>query len=473
MIVWPSDGKAAEANQTKIIPVIKRIPGLREEMMRPRAFRSDRYAFTNCVSYFQGSGTKVMSKSCQLVLGDEVDQFQPPPNVNQIKEMEKRTRSYDHSIVGLVCTPTTENGAIWQQYLGGSQGKWFLRCKGCGNLTIDSGDTNCLQFNSDYDEERRTYKVRKGTPRLVCPVCGYQHVESDRRWMNINGDWKHKFPDLLDTYPTFQFGALASQLRSLSWDYIAQQQLDAGKTSDIELQMSFDNSIRGRAWKPRKISKDEIETLRQRHCWTMPPSLENVEMIFITVDTMDDFFSYAVFAWDVTDSLYMLENGETEYMDLSDEKRAQVNEELKAAGKPPAVTLADIYEKDYLVKDGVGIRPTFIVIDQGGHRGEEVKYFAKMHRRVYMQKGTSMTALNWKLSDNQQRLIITNEKYFKSTAIYYLYSQKNRQENFLFFNPSISEETLAEIRDVVPDNSSKWGDQPRKLDLKDRQRSCF
>lgn len=231
----------AEANQTKIIPVIKRIPGLREEMMRPRAFRSDRYAFSNCVSYFQGSGTRVMSKSCQLVLGDEVDEFMPPPNVNQIKEMEKRTRSYDHSIVGLVCTPTTENGAIWQQYLGGSQGKWFLRCKGCGNLTIDSANTNCLQFESDYDEGRRTYKVKKGTARLVCPICHHEHVEADRKWMNINGGWKHKFPDMLDTYPTFQCGALCSQLKSMNWDYIAQQQLDAGKSSDISEQMSFDN----------------------------------------------------------------------------------------------------------------------------------------------------------------------------------------------------------------------------------------
>ena len=80
---------------------------------------------------FSGSGTRVMSKSCQFVLGDEIDEYQAPPNVNQVKEMQKRTRSYDHSIVGLVCTPTTVNGPIWQEYIKGSQGKWFLRCKKC------------------------------------------------------------------------------------------------------------------------------------------------------------------------------------------------------------------------------------------------------------------------------------------------------------------------------------------------------
>lgn len=456
MIVWPSDGKAAEANQTKIIPVIKRIPGLREEMMRPRAFRSDRYAFTNCVSYFQGSGTKVMSKSCQLVLGDEVDQFQPPPNVNQIKEMEKRTRSYDHSIVGLVCTPTTENGAIWQQYLGGSQGKWFLRCKGCGNLTIDSGDTNCLQFDSDYDEERRTYKVRKGTPRLVCPICGYQHVESDRRWMNINGDWKHKFPDLLDTYPTFQFGALASQLRSLSWDYIAQQQLDAGKTSDIELQMSFDNSIRGRAWKPRKISKDEMERFKEKHSWTNPPSLENVEWIGLSVDTMDDYLAVGVYAFDVNDNIYLLESHEVEYYELPDDKRKAINEERKAAGKPPIITVEDLLLKQYLVKDGVGISPMLAICDQGGHRGDEVKHFSRFHKNVIQWKGTTMTVATWKLSENQERLLLGNEKHWKAMLIHTMYNQRNRNENFFFVNPDISDEVISQLLDVKPNDGAKW-----------------
>lgn len=182
-----------------------------------------------------------MSKSCQLVLGDEVDEFQPPPNVNQIKEMERRTRSYDHSIVGLVCTPTKENGTIWQQYLLGSQGKWYLRCKGCNELTLDSSNTNNLQFESTYNEARRTYAVKKGSCVLVCPKCGHVHHYEDCRWMNVNGGWVHKFPELLDEFSTFQFGALASQLKALNWEYIAQQQLEAGKTSDIELQMAFDN----------------------------------------------------------------------------------------------------------------------------------------------------------------------------------------------------------------------------------------
>ena len=429
-------------------------------MERPRAYRSDRYAFTNCISYFQGSGTKVMSKSCQLVLGDEVDQYQSPPNVNQIKEMEKRTRSYDHSIVGLVCTPTTENGTIWQQYLTGSQGKWFLRCKGCNDLTIDSSQTSNLQFESEYVEARRTYKVVKGSCRLICPICGYQHTYDDCRWMNLNGGWVHKYPDLFDECSSFQFGALASQLKALNWDYIAQQQLEAGKTSDIELQMSFDNSIRGIAWKPRQIQKADMDRFYEKHAWSTPPSLENVEMIGLSVDCMDDFYSWGVFAFDVNDNSYLIDCGETPYLELDEAKRKQINEDLKEAGKPPCYTVEDILNKKYLMKDDVGLQPLICIIDQGGHKADEVKHFAKFNKNVIMQKGTSMSSANWKNSENQERLLIVNEKFFRSLAIYNLYSQKSKTENFFFMNPHIGEEYVKQIIGTKPDNTVKFGDLP-------------
>lgn len=184
----------------------------------------------------------------------------------------------------------------------------------------------------------------------------------------------------------------------------------------------------------------------------------------MTADVMDDFVSYAVFAWDVCDSLYIIEDGKVQYIELTDEKRRQVNEDRKAENLPPITALEDLLVKDYLVKDNVGIKPTFCVIDQGGHKGDDVKHFAKMHNNVLMQKGTTMTSMNWRMSENQNRLLLSNERYWKSTAIYYLYSQKNKEENYLWFNPDITDESISEIRDMRPDDSSKWRSRPDKLD---------
>ena len=172
----------------------------------------------------------------------------------------------------------------------------------------------------------------------------------------------------------------------------------------------------------------------------------------------------------------MLECGEVQHIEIEEEKRKELNEQRKSENLPPLSTLEDLLQKDWLVKDGVGIKPTFLVIDQGGHRANDVKHFAKKHRNVIMQKGTTMTAMNWKISENQERLVMTNEKFFKSTAIFYLYAQKNREENFLWFYPDISDEHIAEIRDVRPDETSKWGNAPENWvskTSKDHQFDCL
>lgn len=253
---------------------------------------------------------------------------------------------------------------------------------------------------------------------------------------------------------------------ALSWSEIAQAQLEAGKTADISIQQNFDNSWRGLPYKPRKVSKDEIESLKQRHVWSSPPTLENTEMVFVTADVMDSFVSYAVWAWTTDDSLCLVECGETPWIFLDEEKRAEQDEALKQEGKPPCITLEDIYKKQWLVQDGVGITPYMLLIDQGGHRGDEVKYFASKTKNVFMQKGTTMTSANWRASDNQQKLILANEKYWKSTAIYYLYAQKNKEENYLWLFPEISEEFVKQLRAMKPDSSSKWRRPTRAMELK-------
>lgn len=131
MIVYPSEELAADINKTKILPLMKRIPGLKEELQKPRSFRSDRYAFSSLVSFFQGAGSRIISKSCKICVADEADDWVEPPRVNNMKELEKRTRSYSSSIFYQVCSPTTENGKIWQEFLRSSQGYYTLRCKGC------------------------------------------------------------------------------------------------------------------------------------------------------------------------------------------------------------------------------------------------------------------------------------------------------------------------------------------------------
>ena len=71
-----------------------------------------------------------------------------------------------------------------------------------------------------------------------------------------------------------------------------------------------------------------------------------------------------------------------------------------------------------------------------------------------------MTSLKYKPSDTQRQLVIGNEKHYRASIIYTLYSQTNREQNYFFISPDIPEDYIIEILDVKPDESSKWGHLP-------------
>ena len=176
----------------------------------------------------------------------------------------------------------------------------------------------------------------------------------------------------------------------------------------------------------------------------------------MTADVMDEFISYGVFAWDVHDSLWLLECGTVPALEMDSLKRAEIDKLLAEDGKPPVVILQDIIERDFL-----GHSVILCLLDAGGHKGELVDHFVKSNwERCIQQKGHSLQGgAHFKMSDKfrTNHFITGNARYYQSTAIYYLYAQKNREENYLWFYPEISEEMLTQIRAMQPDNSSKNG----------------
>jgi hypothetical protein len=70
---------------------------------------------------------------------------------------------------------------------------------------------------------------------LICPECGYEHIEEDKYAMNRNGGYVHRFPERIDETPSFQFGVLCSLFPFMSWKRIANKCLQSGKTAEIEL----------------------------------------------------------------------------------------------------------------------------------------------------------------------------------------------------------------------------------------------
>lgn len=486
MIVYPSDELAAATNKTKLFPLMKHIPSLKEELDKPRSFRSDCYKFTNLISYFQGAGSKIVSKSCKIVVGDQVDAWPTITGIDNVADLKKRTRSYNNSICFLISTPTTEEGKIWKAFLKGSQGYWYLRCKGCGQLTMRSCDIHNLQFESDEIEDIKQRIVRKDSIRLICPKCGYQHIESDKRWMNMNGGFIHMVPERLERSPSFQIGALASQLESLSWQFIANQQLEAGKKADIEAQITFDNSIRGLPYKPRQIQKEDIQKIRD-HSWKIceAPRREGIQMVFLTADTQDNRSVVGVWALDIMDNLYLLQTAQPIYLSLAEDQRERINAVARQTAKQnneqfkPVVTVEDMLNKQYLIENGVGVVPTFMVIDARGHRMPQIFRFVNSHYNALAWMGANFRSADddpWKQTEDPnkpQATFLCNARHYQREAIFYLYSWKKRTNEYLYFYPDIQKEVLEQIRACKPNQNSKFGHLPQNWQFGNRVHDYF
>lgn len=479
LIVYPSDNLAIETNQTKLLPLMRHIPLLKQQLERKRSYRSDCYKFSNLISYFQGAGRKIVSKSCKIVVGDQCDAWDVPAGTDSISDLKKRTRSYNSSICFLISTPKFENGRIWQSFLKGSQGYWHLRCKGCGELTMRSCDVKNLQFESDYDQKLKERIVRPDSIRLICPKCKHEHVEADKVWMNQNGGFIHLIPQRLTTDPSFQIGALASQLPSLCWEKIANKQLEAGRSSDKDKQIDFDNSTRGLPYKEREIKKEDIEQVRE-HEWkpSQAPKQNEIEMVFMVGDTQDNRSVIGVFAMDVNDRLYLLKAAEPEYLTLDEDERARINAMNKAECQKlnldfhPIETVEDILNAEYLVENGIGIKPSMGVIDERGHRMKDIQHFVATHNCIGWL-GSKLQTEIYRQSDNIPKAFLANAKHYQCEAIWYLYTQKKRNEDYLFLYPDIEERVVEQITAVQPDPNTKFGHMPDRWSPGDKVHDWF
>lgn len=189
-------------------------------------------------------------------------------------------------------------------------------------------------------------------------------------------------------------------------------------------------------------------------------------MLFLVADTQDNRSVVGIFGLDVNDNLYFIEAKELEHLSLTNEERDKINSVLKQEAinnnEPfvPVITVEDMLHKQYLVENGVGIIPTFALIDRQGHRTNDIQYFADRNNNVMMYQGAAIQTSNWRMSDTNRRLILAAAKHWQSVLIYYLYSQKKRRENYLYFTPDISDSVLKQIVCVKPDNTKKFGDAP-------------
>ena len=427
MVVYPSDQKAEKVNNDTIQPLMEMIPKLTDELKLPKTKRADSYRFSNFISYFQGSGSRISSYPAKITVADELaDWVDEQEAASKIDDLRKRSRSFDESMLAIVSSPKGGEGCyVWQEFLKTSMGYWHLRCLGCGDLAIRSADIHNLQWELDANEN-----IIAGSHRLICPKCQKEHEEKDKKEMNLAGGYVHLYPDKALRRPGFQWGALASQRASLSWQEIAEKRMESGRTAEVKTQILFDNSYRGLPHRQRKSTDSEKNTLIS-HCSEYPQP-ENIEALFFSADTQDDKWYWTIRGLSANESTYLLRWGESK-------------------------TLTDM--KADFDAGWNGIKCLAGIIDEGGHKSVEVSRFVQANRLFFTYKGTNMYKERFRVSDNKTRLIWAIAKQYQSDLLYYIYQQTSRDNSYWYLPPeqNLSPDYVSQILDMKPDSKIKSG----------------
>lgn len=442
LIIYPDDGLAKQIDKTKVRPVLEMDPVLGPQLRSRSVSTGMSYRFSDSTTYYLGSGSPITSLSAQVVFCDELDTWlEYQGEESSLTGANKRTRSFDESLRVDVCTPrgTASESLIWADFSESSQNYYHLRCLGCGELTMRSCDIHNLQWDTDDQ-----YNILEDTLRLICPVCHREHLESEKVVMIRTGDYIPQNIGAHADHPGFQWGALVSLKRSLSWKEIAKTQMKASSTGTYKDQLYFFNSIRGIPMRHGAMP-GKREAILRKLCRPTPEPSE-LKQRWISIDVQTDRFYYVVRGMDVNASTHLLASGQADTWDALD----------KLIKMPHA-----------------GGYINYGIIDTG-FRTKEVYSFLKTHACLIGYKGNPHIGCDWKVSTESKRLILANPNHYKVELLDSLYErlrrylteckslesagkQKPPQRNFLFLPQEIPQMYLEQILDISPNNKVRGG----------------
>lgn len=441
LIVWRNIDEAKDMFSDRMLPIMRRIPRLAKQLERPGKTKKDRYDLGSMVLYNCGAGSPVLSKPCEVTIGDEVDFWQlagrvannskvkgkaDAKNVSNIKNLDKRSRTYPRtSKRHLVCSPTLPSGTIAQEYRESNQKHWNLACVNCSGLT-PSHWTSPFKFRRN---EAGT--VIEPSIRWICRHCQHEHTEAEKRGLNRRGVacYVADRPEVVD-HAGFQWSAMA--VHWISWHTICTAIVKGGRAGSMEDQMYLDNSIRGMPFESRTVKAEERGKIESR-CRVVDP--EEIAMCMMAVDTQDLGFWWVVRGIDWTGNTHRLAHG---WVDHEDQ-------------------LAAIYDRPH-----AGRLCRYMIIDRGGHRSPEVdRLVARLPNAwSYHGRGNGGGQTLLAFSNEVHRCILANAPAFQHKLLFHLWKQTDERANFWYMGDpaTLDEDYKRHILAVAPPDKNPEAD---------------
>lgn len=386
LFVHPAEGVAEEWSKDRLSDLIRSTPAIAAavtDKRSPRGAQTD--GSTLSMKIFPGGYLVVggantpntfARRSVRRAFGDDVDRF--PAVVSEEGDpadlLVNRMDTFLDGCAFFVSTPTLKGGRIDTLFQNSDRRRYFVPCLACGHedyLTWQDEAHFFVRFE-DRDPE---------TARIICPACGGEHYEPDRRQMIPLGleiepagqGWRATEIPVQAGHIGFHLPALLSLLGVITLPYLVEQWLAAREKGKESLRV-FINTKLAEGWEDRGARKDPQSLVARRASYG-----EGVEVpgwaacLTAGVDVQDDRFELSVYGWGVA------------------EERALVDHRVVPGDPTQAETRDQLLEalgRRYTHASG-HLLPIHATCLDTGYATEEMYTFvlAYQSRRIYATKG--------------------------------------------------------------------------------------
>lgn len=466
LVILDSGKTAEKLMKIRIRPFLRSQVKLESLQKGGPALDYDKSASTTNISLSAGkaivmgsarSASDLCSFTCRYLICDEVSRY--PQIIDKegdpITLALQRQETYTRAMSLLTSTPTTEDCAIWQHYLLGTQERWCAICE-CGHyMPVEYKDI-------DFSDPKN--------PTYACPKCGTVYDE-----YTVQHVLKHDYAPPANQTPLKDVsgrivrsyhitGTLCPE--RYSWSYLREKEL-AANSLGIAGRQSFINTSLGEIYIPgvdESLDVDKMLTCRRYFDKQHVPRW--VKFVTCGIDTQDNRFELIVIGSDSSRKhICFIERR----VILGDLKEPQVWTDLLN------------YLNDFrcTTRDGRELPIHISCIDSGGHYTQDVYAFCLKSPRLRPVKGvglnTATSDLIYKIVDvpikayangaGRTQLTLVNTYYAKDVIREQLLKiqSNNKESNWVIssaidaqFDALFFDQMNAEFRETLKGGKCRW-----------------
>lgn len=370
MLIEPTLELAQDYSKRRLAPLIRDTKCLKEKISESKSRDSNN---TILLKLFPGGSLNVIgansprtaaSKPIRVVIGDEIDGFEPTKEGDLLKIAARRQTTYENRKTIYISTPLLKDTSrIEKEYLKGTREKWRLKCPLCGNYEYINWYGIKFQYSKDSEGNYEIWDIT-----YQCSSC--LEKADEITWRNQPGKWVAENPKAKKVR-SFHWNGFVTF--GLTWEDIIKEYLTT--KSDPEEFKVFKNTVLGETYS-EDIENDEFDYLLNRREDYGAELPDGVLLLTAGVDTQDDRLEYEIVGWGRGEQTWGIEYG-------------------TVMGKPDQSStwemLSDKLAQTFHFSNGIGLKIACTFVDSGGHYTTDVYKFCRKneHRRIYAIRGMS------------------------------------------------------------------------------------